>query len=103
MAFHTARDDGTHDLAVCTVSSTFQVYGDLEVITTTTKYLGGLVPGGSSVEIHANPPAWTENDTSALNNFMIAECLNDLSQTWTQQGPVKLPDMPQPAVRSSEA
>lgn len=94
MGFHTPRDDGTHDLAVCTVSATFQVLGDLEIITTNTKYLGGLISGGSSTRVIELPPAWTVNDTDALNNYMIVECLNDLSQTWTAQGPVQLPDLP---------
>merc|ERR1739845_236622 len=97
--FHTVRDDQTIDLAVCTVAATFQVLGDLEVVTTHTKYMGGLIDGGSSVSIHALPPAWTANDTAALNNYMNVECLNDLSQQWTKQGPVRLPDLPGPSSR----
>merc|ERR1712176_1071887 len=89
------NQDGTHELAVCTFSSTFQVLGDLEIITTKKGYLGGLISAGSSVEVHELPPTWTQSDTDALNNYMLVVCLNDLSMEWTQQGPVKLPDLPQ--------
>merc|ERR1712228_65409 len=98
MAFHTPNQDGTHDIAVCAVGATFQVLGDIEVITTNTQYLGGLIQGGSQTKEIKYPPAWTTSDTDALNNYMIVECLNDLSQTWTGQGPVQLPDLPQPKV-----
>merc|ERR1712196_456983 len=75
IAYHTVRDDGLVDLAVCTNAANFQVYGDLEIITTSSHYRGGLIPGGSSVQIHGMPPAWSTNDTNALNNFMNMECL----------------------------
>jgi hypothetical protein len=95
--FHIPHSDGTHDLAICTVLADFEVEGLLEVITTTTKWLGGLIQF-TSTETHRLPPVWSSDDTSALNNFMMVECLNDLSLTWTKQGPVKLPDVSQLSV-----
>ena len=94
IAYATTRDDGFVDLAICTNSATFQVLGDLEVITTKKSYLGGLISGGSSVSMHAEPPAWTGNDTDALNEFMNVQCLNDLAVNHLKLPPVKLPNLP---------
>ena len=82
--------DTTIDMALCSVGATFQVEGDLEIITTTKRFFGYAIPSGSRIDVKSLPPTWTANDTYALNNYMITICQSDLAQ---QEGKPIYPPM----------
>jgi len=96
MVEHTVRDGCTDgeclDLSFCAIKGTFQVLGDLEVIYTTKKYIGGLISGGTSVSTKTLPPSFTSNDSVALINYMAVGCQNAIAKL------LHLPPVGQPPV-----
>ena len=81
----TFTDDNKFNLGLCTIGATFQVEGDLEIITTHHKFLFGLFEGGSTVKVNRMPPVWTRNDSAAVNEYMHYECASELAQKWGHQ------------------
>merc|ERR1712096_382679 len=75
-------DDNTFNVGLCTIGASFQVEGDLEIITSKKSYFGGIIPGGSTVTIHRMPPEWSTNDSFVVNNYMHYLCARDLAQKW---------------------
>jgi len=87
----TFTDDNKFNLGLCTIGATFQVEGDLEIITTHHKFLFGLFEGGSTVKVNRMPPVWTRNDSAAVNEYMHYECASELAQKWGHQPFAPLP------------
>jgi hypothetical protein len=84
-------DENKFNLGLCTIGATFQVEGDLEIITTHHKFLGGLFSGGSTVKVNRMPPVWTKNDSYAVNEYMHYECASELAQKWGHKAFPPLP------------
>ena len=87
----TFTDNNKFNIGLCTIGATFQVEGDLEIITTRHKYLGGLFSGGSTIKVNRMPPVWTRNDSDAVNEYMHYECASELAQKWGHKPFAPLP------------